>query len=226
MRILRAVPLLGVTLCAFGWAQTEKPDVDWAAISQKLDALQSAVKARDIEKTKAATDSFSHAWFTEWQKQVPTPGDYLLKAETQAALIPASRTGSLPYLATLAFQAGDLQKAELYARETLQSPSHAWDSIHAGNTVLGLIALKYHDVAGARAYLLAAAKTNTTHMERFGPNLALAKALLDEGENDVVLEYLQLCKSFVTKNPKLDEWIATLKGGRAPDLSHEYLWFQ
>jgi hypothetical protein len=54
--------------------------------------------------------------------------------------------------------------------------------------------------------------------------LALAKALLEKGQSDVVLEYFQACKSFVTKNPKLDEWIAALKGGGTPDLSHEYLW--
>jgi hypothetical protein len=34
-----------------------------------------------------------------------------------------------------------------------------------------------------------------------------------------VLKYFQACKSFVTKNPKLDDWIAVLKEGRVPDLS-------
>jgi hypothetical protein len=58
------------------------------------------------------------------------------------------------------------------------------------------------------------------------PNLALAKDLLDRGEVGVVLEYFQLCRAFVTKNPKLDDWVALLKGGRVPDLSGEYLWFQ
>jgi hypothetical protein len=52
----------------------------------------------------------------------------------------------------------------------------------------------------------------------------LAQALIDKGENEVVLEYLQSSKSFVTENPKLDIWIATLKGGHAPDWSHESLW--
>jgi hypothetical protein len=93
--------------------------------------------------------------------------------------------------------------------------------------VLGLIALKNDDIVGAGIYLLTAARTKgkSITLDRYGPNLALAKALLDKGQNDVVLEYFQLCKTFVTKNPKLDDWIAMLKSGRAPDLSREYLWF-
>ena len=63
-------------------------------------------------------------------------------------------------------------------------------------------------------------------MERRGPNRALAKALSDKGQNETVLEYFQSCNSFVAKNPELDDWIAILKGGRPPDLSGEYLWFQ
>jgi hypothetical protein len=127
-----------------------------------------------------------------------------------------------------AIQAGEFDKAQDYASQTLRSPSPAYDSVHPGNIVLGLVALnRDQDVASAKMYLVSAGKTKGSPiLDRWGPNLALAKALLDKGENEAVLEYFQSCKSFVTKNPKLDDWIALLKGGRTPDLSHEYLWFQ
>src|SRR6185436_14974469 len=101
-------------------------------------------------------------------------------------------------------------KAERYARWALSEPSGTpYDTVHAGNIVLGLVALKNDDLVGAGTYLLSATKTKgSAILDRWGPNLALAKALLDRGQNSLVLEYFQSCKAFVTKNPKLDDWIA------------------
>jgi ATP/maltotriose-dependent transcriptional regulator MalT len=219
---------MAATLCGFAVAQTERPDVDWAKITQKLEAVQAAIQARDLEKTRKVADDLCIVAGTEWHKQLPTDAEYLERAEQRIAGNPQNRAPQLPHLAQLAFQAGEMEKAEQYARETLQNTTPQaviGDSIHVGNIVLGLVVLKRGDVAAARAYLLASTKTKgNSSLNRWGPNLALAKELLDKGENEVVLEYLQSSKSFVTGNPKLDEWIATLKGGRAPDLSREYLW--
>jgi hypothetical protein len=225
MRIL-GVAVLGLSVFATGWSQNPKPEVEWDVVDEQLNALRTAVQTRDIEATEKATEALSRSVSKEWLKRRPTPADYLQNAEDGAARThPKNRIGSLPNLAMLAFQAGELDKAEQYARQTLAEPSDMFDSVHAGNTVLGLIALKNDDIAGAGTYLLAAARTKgRLILDRWGPNLASAKAMLDRGQNDIVLEYFQLCKSFVTKNPKLDDWIAMLKGGRAPDLSHEYLW--
>jgi hypothetical protein len=225
MRIL-GVAVLALSVFATGWSQNPKPEVEWDVVDEQLNALRTAVQTRDIEATEKATEALSRSVSKEWLKRRPTPADDLQNAEDGAARThPKNRIGSLPNLAMLAFQAGELDKAEQYARQTLAEPSDMFDSVHAGNTVLGLIALKNDDIAGAGTYLLAAARTKgRSILDRWGPNLALAKAMLDRGQNDIVLEYFQLCKSFVTKNPKLDDWIAMLKGGRAPDLSHEYLW--
>jgi hypothetical protein len=225
MRIL-GVAVLALSVFATGWSQNPKPEVEWDMVDEQLNALRTAVQTRDIEATEKATEALSRSVSKEWLKRRPTPADDLQNAEDGAARThPKNRIGSLPKLAMLAFQAGELDKAEQYAHQTLAEPSDMFDSVHAGNTVLGLIALKNDDIAGAGTYLLAAARTKgRSILDRWGPNLALAKAMLDRGQNDIVLEYFQLCKSFVTKNPKLDDWIAMLKGGRAPDLSHEYLW--
>jgi hypothetical protein len=127
-----------------------------------------------------------------------------------------------------AVQAGNFIKAQSYAYQTLQTPSSAYDSIHTGNVVLGLVALQRdHDVFAAKEYLLLAGRTKgSPTLDRWGPNLALAKALLECGQREAVLQYFESCKNFVTKNPKLNDWIAMLRGGGVPDLSNEYLWNQ
>lgn len=223
----RSCVSLGVALlAATGWSQSAKPTIEWDLVEQQLNVVRAAILNRDIDATEKATEALSRAVSKEWAKSIPTPADRLQQAEDGAARTHLkNRIASLPYRAMLAFQAGEFEKAEQYARQTLAEPSDAYDSVHTGNVVLGLIALQNDDIAGAGAYLLAAARTKGKSLDRWGPNLALAKALLDKGQNDVVLEYFQLCKAFVTKNPKLDDWIAMLKSGRAPDLSHEYLWF-
>ncbi len=224
--LCRAV--LALMVCATGWTQSVKPEVDWGLVDRQMEHLRSVLQARDIEASKKAADTLADAVHQQWMKTRPTPADYLQQAEDRAASAsPKTMSRTLPYLAMMAFQAGEFNKAEQYARQTLLEPSEFYDSVHAGNIVLGLLALRNDDVTGAENYLLTAARTKGSMiLDRWGPNLALAKALLGKGRNDVVLEYFQLCKSFVTKNPKLDDWIATLKGGRAPDLSHEYLWQQ
>lgn len=223
---LSIATLLALTFCAPARSQQDaKPEVDWNTINRQIETLRAAAEARDIGKLAKTSSDLWQLATGEWVKQSPTAADRLAQAESRQA---PGDTSTLPYLAMQAVQAGQFDKARTYAYRTLQNPSRAYDSIHTGNIVLGLVALDRDDDVGvAKMYLSSAGKTKGSPiLDRWGPNLALAKALLDKGENEAVLEYLQSCKSFVTKNPKLDDWIALLKGGRAPDFSHEYLWFQ
>ena len=221
------ITLAALNFCAPAWSQpSPKPEIDWATIESQSAVLQSAIQARDIIRTQKASQQLWHTTTDKMVSESPSAADRLALAESKR------RTENtdllLPYLAMLAFQAGQLDKAQLYANQTLQAPSTAYDSIHTGNIVLGLVALNRDgDVRAASSYLLSAVKTKgSPSLDRWGPNLALAKALLEKGQNEAVLEYFQSCKSFVTKNPKLDDWIAMLKGGGSPDFSHEFLWFQ
>jgi hypothetical protein len=127
-------------------------------------------------------------------------------------------------MAKLAYDIGDLTKAEQYARESLLLTSYPYgvgDSIHDGNMVLGLLALKGGDIVAARMYLLDAAKTpGTAQTRRFGPNMKLAKALSERGEFATVIEYLETVRKIMTDNHKyIDDWTALLKAGRQPDFS-------
>ena len=181
------ITLAALSFCAPAWSQPNpKPEIDWATIESQSAVLQSAIQARDIKRTQKASQQL---WQTTTDKMVsesPSAVDRLALAESKRR---PENTNSLPYLAMLAFQAGQLDKAQLYATQTLQTPSTAYDSIHTGNIVLGLVALNRDgDVRAARSYLLSAVKTKgSPSLDRWGPNLALAKALLDKGQDEAVL---------------------------------------
>jgi len=130
-------------------------------------------------------------------------------------------------LANSALEAGDISKAEQYANELLQdAPKFQTDwnygnALHRGNIILGRIALQRGDIAGAKSRLLAAGETpGSPQLDSFGPNMTLAKELLQKGERDTVLSYLQSCAKFWKMGvDKLQGWIATIKGGGTPDFS-------
>jgi len=202
------------------------PAQDWAAIDRQLAAVQKAVEARDLEAAEEASTGLWRLTVSEWSKS-HKPADYLRETEARVAANPAVRNTALLSMAMLAAQSGEWEKARNYALDALTAPSPYTDPAHAANNVLGLVALHKGDVATAELYLRAAGKAKgSTLLKRWGPTLALAKALLEQGRNDAVLEYFQDCQRFVTENSKQDTWIATLKGGGTPDLSHEYLWYR
>lgn len=53
--------------------------------------------------------------------------------------------------------------------------------------------------------------------------MELAQHLLEHGERDTVLEYLQLCSKFWKDNDELlERWTVAIKSGKAPDLQDKY----
>jgi hypothetical protein len=53
----------------------------------------------------------------------------------------------------------------------------------------------------------------------FGPNMTLARDLLKNGEQDAVLQYLELCKAFWSVgNEKLTQWTQDVRSGKMPDF--------
>jgi hypothetical protein len=56
-------------------------------------------------------------------------------------------------------------------------------------------------------------------MNSFGPNVSLAKDLLEKGERDAVIQYLELCRKFwKMDNGRLDQWIKEIKAGKVPQF--------
>jgi hypothetical protein len=132
----------------------------------------------------------------------------------------------LPDLAKRALNAGETDKARAYAKQLLQTaPQYPRDwnygnAIYYGNFVLGRIAVQEGILAEASQYLLAAGATpGSPQLDTFGPNVTLAKELLEKGQSGVVLQYLALCKNFWKMDRgKLDEWSATVRSGGIPDF--------
>jgi hypothetical protein len=135
-------------------------------------------------------------------------------------------------LATTAFEAGETAKAQQYASELLQSAQkfkNDWNygnAVHKGNIILGRIALQRGDTASAKEHLLAAGETpGSPQLNSFGPNMTLAKELLEKGERDVVLAYLQSCAKFWKMGTdNLQSWMATVKAGGIPEFGGNLLY--
>ncbi len=149
-------------------------------------------------------------------------------AEQERALAltadPDKKTTLRVTMAETAFAAGDTGKARSYATEILESANKEanWDygnAVHTGNCILGRIALKEGDTAKAKDFLLAAGKCGgSPQLNSFGPDMTLANELLQKGERDTVIQYLELCGAF-WKKEITDKWIKEIQSGQTPNLN-------
>jgi tetratricopeptide (TPR) repeat protein len=126
-------------------------------------------------------------------------------------------TGQTSEIAEAARRANLLDKAETYAKQALAGRP---DDVHAANRTLGLIALQQGDVAAAKRYLLASGNVAGSPVLRsFGPTMNLATELLNKGERETVIAYLERCLTFWTSGEEqLKGWIESLKSGGTPVL--------
>jgi len=155
----------------------------------------------------------------------------LREREIEKATEPG-RSDALVQITDDAFDAGDMAKAEQYANELLKSAQSAdgnWNygnAIHKGNIALGRVALRRGDVTAAKQHLLAAGDTpGSPNLDSFGPNMTLAKELLEKGERDAVIAYLRACAKFWKMGgSELQTWIATIKRGGTPDFGANLLY--
>jgi len=141
---------------------------------------------------------------------------------------PYNRWSWLPDAAELAFDLGHYEKAQAYARESLQlSESYVSDwnygnVIHNSNALLGRLSLLNKDVPHARAYLLEAAKSKgSPQLDSFGPSFELANELLLLGERDVVLIYLASVASYwQMDNGCVKQWVHEINDNQTPQLQN------
>jgi hypothetical protein len=204
-------------------AQNNIGTADVQRLSDLSDQVKSALQAGDLNRAARSASDLHIGVFRLQHANAPTPSVRLQQLEQAAS---GNRFYALADMAKAALNAGDLPKAKSYANELLSlAPQNRKDwnygnAIYFGNFVLGRVALRGGDVAGARMYLLESARTpGSPQLNSFGPNVALAKELLDKGERDTVLEYFALCRSFwKLERGLLDQWSATVRGGGIPDF--------
>jgi len=120
----------------------------------------------------------------------------------------------------------DLSKAEDLAKELLHLSSvepKDWNygnAIHFGNMVLGQVALRKGDFQKAEMHLLKSGRTpGSPQLNSFGPNMSLAKELLEAERRGAVLEYFELCSKFwKNSRDRLEVWAILVQNGKMPEF--------
>jgi hypothetical protein len=124
------------------------------------------------------------------------------------------------------FVLGKTEDARTYANNLLallpKFPND-WNygnAVQDANLVLGRIAVQEGRLEDAKRHLLEAGKSpGSPQMNSFGPNMSLAKDLLEKGERNVVLEHFELCRKFWKMDRgRLDQWSQDVKAGKIPDF--------
>jgi tetratricopeptide (TPR) repeat protein len=146
--------------------------------------------------------------------------------ELAKAKEPLQRFYALGDAAKESFNTGKIEDARKYADELLKvTPAYKGDwnygnAVQDANLVLGRIAVTEGRLNDAEQYLLeAGASPGSPQMDSFGPNMSLAKDLLEKGRKDAVLKYFDLCKKFWSSHPdKLDDWSKEVRDGGVPDF--------
>jgi tetratricopeptide (TPR) repeat protein len=146
--------------------------------------------------------------------------------ELSAAKDELMRFYALNDAAKAAFEVGKTDEAKQHAQAALDlAPKYRDDwnygnAIHDGHMVLGRVALKNGDVETAkRELLLAGATPGSPQLDSFGPNMSLAKDLLEQKQTDTVVEYFTLCAKFWDlERGNLKRWSVLAKAGEMPDF--------
>jgi len=212
-----------IAAASVGAAAQQQPDKQ--EMYRMLDDIRASVRLDDWNEAWRLAVRLNASIMERLPRTGATPDLELQHLEFMAGSNSISRGPLLARLARTALAAGDLKKAERYANEALVESKNGvfwWtgDAIHQGNIVLGRLALRNGDVGEAKRYLLLAGKTpGSTSLAAQGPNMALARDLLDHGESATVLQYLEECGSFWSGNRgKLAEWMALIRAGLKPDF--------
>jgi RNA polymerase sigma factor (sigma-70 family) len=148
--------------------------------------------------------------------------------ELAVELDPSARFDTLDSMAKAALAASDVTKARRYAEELLNdAEEHREDynyanAIHQSHLVLGLVALGRNDVTEAERQLILAGKIpGSPQLSSFGPNMSLAKALLERGKKETVLDFLRECSSIWEsgwEDGTLTEWANAIRENAMPDF--------
>ena len=140
----------------------------------------------------------------------------------------ADRFFELRLMMEEAFSDDNLDLARELAIEYLEiasSRKENWNygnALHHSNLILGRIALKNEDLITAKKHLIIAGATpGSPQLNSFGPNMRLAKELLEKGEKETVIQYINMTKRFwwwIFSLYKTMKWKRQINKGMIPDF--------
>jgi tetratricopeptide (TPR) repeat protein len=133
---------------------------------------------------------------------------------------PRSREALAGDMAESEFKIGDYTGAAALAQIHLHSADRS--AVQRANTLLGRIALRSNDMSAAKQRLLDSAGPDAAkYVGLAGPTMVLAKELLEKGERQVVMEYLENCLVLWPRGDDLlNLWISEIRSGRTPDFGN------
>ena len=154
------------------------------------------------------------------------------EGELNAAKDEYHRWIALGDLAVFSIDVGKLTEARRYATELLQlAPKYSKDwnygnAMHKGHIAIGRVELRNNNLSGAAEELIEAGKTpGSPQLDSFGPNMILAKELLEKGDRESVIKYLDLCEKFWKMHGGLlKKWKEVIRAGRIPDFGANLLY--
>ena len=132
----------------------------------------------------------------------------------------AAREALAGDMAQAAFKVGDFPGASELARIHLRSQDRT--AVQRANTILGRIALRTGNLPRAKQYLLDSSSPQAAKdVSLSGPTMVLAKELLEQGEREAVLQYLDNCLPLWTRGESvLQIWIADIQKGKTPNFGN------
>ncbi|MEO8436679.1 MAG: hypothetical protein ABI596_17405 [Pyrinomonadaceae bacterium] len=167
------------------------------------------------------------------QRVDPKAAEYLADKEPTLRQTnePWKRLHMLIYLAPAALAANEAGKAQAYAEELLLlgtatrsqpgfGESNYGQATHVGSVVLGYLAVMNGEMKKAREYLLAAGGVpGSASLNSFGPDMRLAKELIEKGERDTALAYFDLCAKFwANDRGQIQQWRTIVTQGGMPEF--------
>ena len=139
-----------------------------------------------------------------------------MHAPAARAAMTYEQAKTLTTQAQAALKAGDSAAASALAGKLLRenTDKSSWNYgniVYEANQTLGLAALRRGNVGAAKTYLLAAGRTpGSPQLDSFGPDMPLARALLAQGQKQVVLTFLnEVAKFWATTKPGMERFRAS-----------------
>lgn len=134
----------------------------------------------------------------------------------------------LNHLMAVAYESQKYIETKKLAEENLELAtqfSNNWNqsnAIHLSHIYLGLLALEVNNLAEAKYHLIQSGLVSgSPQLNSFGPNMQLAKVLLEKNEQEVVLKFLEDCKQF-WKLPfrffPIRRWTKVINDGAVPEF--------
>lgn len=172
-------------------------------------------------------EEYQAEWIPDFDKQL-----YKSTAELAAAKTEYERWVALGDVGFWNVDHGSLDRAEELANLTLkiaEKYKKDWNygnALHKGHLTLGRIALRKNNIEEAKKQLLLAGHTpGSPQLNSFGPNMLLAKELLEKGEKEVVIKYLKLCEKFWDLHiERLTRWQEQVSSGVSPSFGANLLY--